>query len=63
MIREHTEENGWKGTIKLTKEMETEMQFFLEQANERNGTPIRNKSAELRLELILKNPIAKVKNC
>ena len=58
-LAEHTETFGWKGLIHLSEGMHREIKFFEEGINERNGSPIKSKLRQIRLEMILENPIAK----
>ena len=58
-VAEHTERQGWRGTVQLKNEVKRELKFFLDGLHTRNGSPIRAKMREVRLEMILENPIAK----
>ena len=59
IIAEHTEKFGWKGMVPLNSGVKRELHFFLEGLQSRNGAPIRTKRRDIRLEMILENPIAK----
>ncbi len=58
-IAEHTEEFGWRGSTHKSPSMTAELEFFLAHLESRNGTPIKNKQLEYRLETIIPRPVAK----
>jgi hypothetical protein len=61
LLAEHTEAMGWKGSIQPTESLEKELTFFLKELRLRNGSLIKNKNLEVRIETILPTPVAKTK--
>ena len=61
ILAEHVESFGWIGVIHLTEGVKRELVFFMEGIQNRNGSPMKSKMREIRLEMILKNPIARTK--
>lgn len=59
LLAAHTESLGWKGSLAVTDGIKRELNFFLSSLESRNGMPMKSKAREIRLEMILKNPIAK----
>ena len=61
-VAEHTEVFGWKGTVELTEGIVKELEFFLSRLEKGNGAPMKSKLRQIRLEMVIKNPIAKKMN-
>jgi hypothetical protein len=59
LLAQHTESMGWRGSIQPTESLVNELEFFLKELRLRNGSLIKNKSLEVRIESILPNPVAK----
>lgn len=58
-LAEHTSSLGWTGLVTLPSGLHREFQFFMENIRKLNGSPMRSKQREIRLEMIIKNPVAK----
>jgi hypothetical protein len=58
-LAEHVEKEGWKGSVIRTDSITRELEFLLANIEIRNGSPIKNKQLEFRLESIIPNPVAK----
>ncbi len=54
----HTEQVGWKGYAPMTQYMRDELAFFKEHIHESNGTLIKSTLTQVRVDTILKNPVA-----
>ncbi len=59
IIAKHTEKFGWKGLVQVSEDLKRELSFFKEHMYIKNGGPIKSSLTDIRLETIIRNPIAR----
>jgi len=59
LIESHTSQFGWQGQVCVDEATKSEWKFFLEAIDKSNGMPIRSQLNDIRVDMIIENPITK----